>query len=177
MDELKQDMKEIKSDISDIKVDLKYHIKRTTDLEGMVKPAYHMLIILRFVIATALFVAALWVFKPAKVKAEVPYEGQYLAYVISHLEDITGCAVIINSGHRTPEKNKEVGGATNSYHLFDQARDITSSCVDSQTLGMLSSPLITTLIYDNHIHIDTRKEILTFKCQYKWQGGKCELVN
>ncbi|NMB81968.1 MAG: peptidase M15, partial [Ignavibacteria bacterium] len=47
------------------------------------------------------------------------YEGNIkrVAEELQKLRDYYNKPIIVTSGWRTPEHNKEVGGATNSYHL------------------------------------------------------------
>lgn len=47
-----------------------------------------------------------------------------LANRLQVVRDVLGKAIIINSGSRTPEHNKEVGGAKGSLHLKGMAADI-----------------------------------------------------
>lgn len=53
---MEKDIQEIKVDIAEIKVDLKYHIKRTDELEKMVLPIYKFKIWIQY---TLVFVSAL----------------------------------------------------------------------------------------------------------------------
>lgn len=47
-----------------------------------------------------------------------------LLEVLEKLRDKIGEPIYINSGYRTPEHNKAVGGSTLSYHMYGMAADI-----------------------------------------------------
>lgn len=47
-----------------------------------------------------------------------------LLKVLDSLRDKIGEPIYINSGYRTPEHNKAVGGSTLSYHMYGMAADI-----------------------------------------------------
>lgn len=50
--------------------------------------------------------------------------SNYLLGILDGLREKIGEPVYINSGYRTPEHNKAIGGATLSYHMFGMAADI-----------------------------------------------------
>lgn len=50
--------------------------------------------------------------------------SKYLLKILDGLRDKIGEPIYINSGYRTPEHNKAVGGATLSYHQYGMAADI-----------------------------------------------------
>lgn len=50
-----------------------------------------------------------------------------LLKILDGLRDKIGQPVYINSGYRTPEHNKAVGGATLSYHMYGMAADIRAA--------------------------------------------------
>lgn len=60
---MQEKIEEIRVDIAEIKVDLKYHIKRTDELEKMVLPIYKFRIWLQYTIIIASAISALLVFK------------------------------------------------------------------------------------------------------------------
>lgn len=47
-----------------------------------------------------------------------------LANRLQVLRDLLGKPIIINSGYRSPEHNRAIGGAAHSYHLSGMAADI-----------------------------------------------------
>lgn len=66
----------------------------------------------------------------------------------------------INSGYRCPEHNREVGGASRSYHMKGMAADVMASGVKpieiakyAESIGVKGIGL-----YSNFVHLDTRTE-------------------
>lgn len=72
------------------------------------------------------------------------------------------CKLKITSGYRSRKDNARVGGAKNSYHLKDLARDlvIVGKCGhDYRSLGKIAKNLFPGVItYYNHLHVDMRKK-------------------
>lgn len=66
--------------------------------------------------------------------------------------------IIITSGYRCAAHNKEVGGATNSYHTKGQATDIVVNGVSPQEVAKYAESIGVKGIglYDTFVHIDTR---------------------
>lgn len=66
--------------------------------------------------------------------------------------------IIITSGYRCAAHNKEVGGATNSYHTKGQAADIVVNGVSPQEVAKYAESIGVKGIglYDTFVHIDTR---------------------
>jgi uncharacterized protein YcbK (DUF882 family) len=58
------------------------------------------------------------------------------------LRDSCGKSIKIISGYRSPERNKEVGGATMSQHMFGNAADIQISGLKPQEMADLVEKLI-----------------------------------
>lgn len=50
-----------------------------------------------------------------------------LLKILDGLRDKIGQPVYINSGYRTPEWNKKIGGSTLSYHMYGMAADIRAA--------------------------------------------------
>ena len=75
--------------------------------------------------------------------------------------DICGFPLIINSGYRSIEHNKKVGGVANSSHLLGLAVDI--HCTDSRKRFMLLDALLVAGfdrvgLADTYIHVDVDPE-------------------
>lgn len=86
------------------------------------------------------------------------------------LEKITGCRMIITSGYRSRAKNKSVGGAKNSYHLYNRARDIVpkrKKCISFKELGKIACEYTSTIVYFDHVHIDNRKKKICIQGAHK----------
>lgn len=79
---------------------------------------------------------------------------------IIQLSDLSNCTLTITSGKRSKERNFRVGGARNSYHLKDLARDIITDkdCKYSYLqLGYMAKLLFPgVIVYRSHLHLDMR---------------------
>ena len=85
------------------------------------------------------------------------------AQVLNWLEDIRehfGQPVHINSGYRCPTHNKNVGGATSSYHMKGQAADLWIDGVDPSKVADYAEEIIGDKggvgRYSSFTHIDNR---------------------
>jgi uncharacterized protein YcbK (DUF882 family) len=58
------------------------------------------------------------------------------------IRDAAGKSVTIISGYRSPERNKEVGGAQMSQHMFGNAADIKIKDMTPDAMGVLIERLI-----------------------------------
>ena len=71
-----------------------------------------------------------------------------------------GKAVTINSGYRSPEHNKAVGGVSNSQHVKGTAADIVVAGTDPLTVGQIAEYCLNTKggigVYKSFTHVDTR---------------------
>lgn len=87
-----------------------------------------------------------------------------LVKILQKVRNHFGKPVNINSGYRTPAKNKAVGGATYSQHLYGTAADITvgkgEDAVDPKTVAAYVETLMPNKggigIYKTFTHIDVR---------------------
>ncbi|WP_200974439.1 D-Ala-D-Ala carboxypeptidase family metallohydrolase [Echinicola sp. 20G] len=94
-----------------------------------------------------------------------------LAESLQVLRDELGKPIYINSGYRSPDHNKAIGGAKNSYHLKGMAADIKVGGITPQ--GLLETVLrlkdegkikVGGLgVYDSFLHFDIRPDFLIFK--------------
>ena len=92
--------------------------------------------------------------------SQVVFIDSYLVAILDILRNQVGKPVIINSGYRTPTRNKAVGGAKYSYHMRGMAADIR---VEGMTAKEIANKLnkITPnecgiIVYNTWVHIDTR---------------------
>ena len=79
---------------------------------------------------------------------------------LQKLRDRLGFPLIISSAYRCPERNKQVGGAKNSYHVRGMAADISlhNQILDTETIASLAKKIGFAGIglYDEFIHLDVR---------------------
>lgn len=79
---------------------------------------------------------------------------------LQQLRDRLGIPIIINSGFRTIEHNKKIGGSTNSQHLSGKAVDVSilNQKLSIETIRDLAESVGFTGIgmYDTFIHLDVR---------------------
>ena len=91
-----------------------------------------------------------------------------LVDILQKIRDHFGKAVNINSGFRTPAKNKAVGGATYSQHLYGTAADISVSGVSPTVVAAYAESLLPGTggigIYGTFVHVDVRKN------KSRWKG-------
>ena len=89
-----------------------------------------------------------------------------LLHKLQKLRDSIGKPIIINSGYRTPEYNKKVGGAKNSHHMKGQAVDIRISGLKPEEIAKIAEKVGFTGIgiYRNFTHLDIRP------VKTKWYG-------
>lgn len=78
-----------------------------------------------------------------------------LIYLMDHLLDPIrsrwGAPIKVNSGYRSPELNRRVGGAVNSQHLKGEAADITTGTISGNKMLF---DLIRTMQADREIVFD-----------------------
>lgn len=82
-----------------------------------------------------------------------------LVNLLQKIRDFFKKPVRINSGYRTKNHNKKVGGTTNSYHLVGMASDIRIDGVNPILVALYAESLNAGGIgvYSNFVHVDTRK--------------------
>lgn len=83
-----------------------------------------------------------------------------LVTVLQKIRNHFGKPVTINSGYRTASKNKSVGGATYSQHLYGTAADIVVAGVSPKDVAAYAEKLLPNTggigIYGTFTHIDVR---------------------
>lgn len=91
-----------------------------------------------------------------------------LVEVLQKIRTHFGKPVTINSAYRTVGKNKAVGGATYSQHLYGTAADITVSGVTPKQVAAYAEKLLPKTggigIYSAFTHIDVRE------VRSRWNG-------
>lgn len=91
-----------------------------------------------------------------------------LVALLQKIRDHYAKAVNINSSYRTPAKNKAVGGATYSQHLYGTAADFHIKGVTPKQIAAYVETLIPNTggigIYDSFIHVDVRGQ------RARWNG-------
>ena len=92
--------------------------------------------------------------------SQVVFIDSYLVSILDILRNQVEKPVYINSGYRTPTRNKKVGGAKYSYHMRGRAADIR---VDGMTAKEIANKLdkivpnnCGIIVYDTWVHFDTR---------------------
>lgn len=101
--------------------------------------------------------------------------------LVALLEDIReaagGKAITINSGYRSPEHNKAVGGVSNSQHVKGTAADIVVEGTDPLTVGQIAEHFLNKKggigVYQTFTHVDTR----TTRSRWDQRSGKQVVVS
>ena len=93
-----------------------------------------------------------------------------LPSVLQNIRNQFGKPIIINSGYRTPEYNKKVGGATRSQHCYGTAADVSPASVAAAAEKALKEMDYPGGIgvYKSFVHVDVRSK------RYRWdqRSGK-----
>lgn len=87
-----------------------------------------------------------------------------LAKNLQYIRDIVNEPVYVNSGYRSVEHNRNIGGVANSQHIYGKAADITVKSMSPKELAILIEQAINNGkmkqggigIYDNFLHYDIR---------------------
>lgn len=100
--------------------------------------------------------------------SDVVFVAEGLVAVLQQIRSHFGKAVTINSGYRTVAKNKAVGGAAYSQHLYGMAADITVKGVSPKDVAAYAETLLPNTggigIYSTFVHIDVRNT------KSRWNG-------
>ena len=110
-----------------------------------------------------------------KVREFACMDGSDPIFIDSDLVDILqkirthfGQPVSISSAYRTPGRNRAIGGATYSQHLYGLAADIRVKGVSPKTVAAYAEKLMPKKggigTYQNFVHVDVRTE------RARWNG-------
>lgn len=88
-----------------------------------------------------------------------------LANQLQYVRDYLNKPIKVNSGYRSAEHNKSIGGAKNSQHILGKAADITVKGIPTTTLYFLIEDIISKGeilqgglgLYNTFVHYDIRK--------------------
>lgn len=94
--------------------------------------------------------------------SQVVFIDSYLVSILDILRNQVGKPVIINSGYRTPTRNKAVNGAKYSYHMRGMAADIRVNGTSPKEIANKLNKIVPNecgiIVYDNWVHFDTRNK-------------------
>lgn len=92
--------------------------------------------------------------------SQVVFVDDYLVSILDILRNQVGKPVHINSGYRTPARNKAVGGTKYSYHMRGMAADIRIEGMTAKEIANKLNKIIPLgcgiIVYSGWVHIDTR---------------------
>lgn len=108
----------------------------------------------------------------SKMPPEVFNNVLLLVKELQVLRDYIGKSITINSGYRSPNYNRSIGGASRSQHLLGKAADIRIDGISPRELRGIIEELIKdgrlnfkgVGAYANFTHVDIRKE------KARWNG-------
>lgn len=88
--------------------------------------------------------------------------SRVLVEILEGLREKIGEEIYINSGFRTPNHNKKIGGALLSYHQFGMAADIRAKTKTPKELYNILDKMLEGWggleLHDNFMHVDTREK-------------------
>ena len=100
--------------------------------------------------------------------SDVVFVAPELVNILQKIRSHFRATVTINSGYRTVAKNKAVGGATYSQHLYGMAADITVKGVEPKKVYAYADSLLPYTggvgLYPTFVHVDVRKT------KSRWNG-------
>lgn len=92
--------------------------------------------------------------------SQIVFIDEYLVSILEILRNKIKRPIIINSGYRTPEQNKRVGGARYSYHMRGMAADIRTDGMTAKELAKKLNEIVPNecgiIVYENWVHFDVR---------------------
>lgn len=92
--------------------------------------------------------------------SQVVFIDSYLVSILDILRNKVGKPVIINSGYRTPQRNKEVDGTKYSYHMRGMAADIRINGMSAKEIANKLNEIIPDecgiIVYKSWVHFDVR---------------------
>lgn len=93
--------------------------------------------------------------------SQVVFIDDHLVSILDTLRNQVGKPVYINSGYRTPTRNKEVGGAKYSYHMRGMAADIRINDMSAKEIANKLNAIVSPdecgiIVYESWVHLDTR---------------------
>ncbi len=109
------------------------------------------------------------------VKEKGGYIDSALVLKLERLREYCGFPLIITSGYRSPNRNIEVGGATESLHLKGQAVDVSIKGFSSSMLYRLVKGAFVVgfggiILYPSHVHLDIREVEIFMVADYNKKG-------
>ena len=97
-----------------------------------------------------------------KDNSQVVFIDDYLVCILDILRNQIGKPVHINSGYRTPTRNKAVNGAKYSYHMRGMAADIRVNGMSAKEVANKLNKIVPAecgiIVYSTWVHIDTRRK-------------------
>lgn len=92
--------------------------------------------------------------------SQVVFIDNHLVSILDILRNQIGKPVHINSGYRTPTRNKDVGGAKYSYHMRGMAADIRVDGMSAKEIANKLNEIVPEecgiIVYKSWVHLDTR---------------------
>lgn len=93
--------------------------------------------------------------------SQVVFIDDCLVFILDILRNQVGKPVYINSGYRTPTRNKEVDGAKYSYHMRGMAADIRINGMTAKEIAKKLNKIVPPdeygiIVYASWVHVDTR---------------------
>lgn len=149
---------EIKESQARIEVQLTHQHSRIDAIDAILIPINHWFTFLKYTILAIITTVGISVSikQLLAARAVSTEERAEIDIMLQMSPSSAKCGYIVTSGFRTTEENQAVGGAPNSYHLVNKARDLVLlNCTPEQFVSGLF-PFISYIIYPTHIHIDLR---------------------